>query len=573
MYPPFIRFIYFLGLCGFMMHWSSCSESPLENSASEVKAPQWPKRPNILWLVAEDLSPVIPPFGDSTVSTPNLSRLAAEGICYPNTFSPSGVCAPSRAAIALGMYPSGIGAHHMRTGPWFDFELSKETIERTASWFPEGVTIYEAMPPAAAHMHSEYLRRAGYYCTNNSKEDYQFRRELTAWDESSRSSHWRNRKAGQPFFSIFNFGVTHESQIWRKAEDSLWIDAALDVPVPPYLPANAVGLKDVRRMYSNIRQMDFQVGEILKALEEDGLLDSTIIFWYSDHGGPLPRQKRMLYDSGLRLPLIVRFPGQWRAGTVDSQLISFVDFKPTLLSLAGIQPPDYIQGRAWLGAFSDRPERQYIHAAADRFDAVYDRQRAVRDHRYKYIRNEEPSKSCYLAVSYREQMPIMQELLRLRDVDSLNAFQAQWFRPQKEPEELFDTWTDPHELHNLAQMAAHQEKLTTLRNECDRWMDQIKDLGEIPEPELIAKLWGGQHQPRTSAPRADIAGEKLALSCPTEGAAIGYQLLDEGEEVSKRWEVYQEPITFLKGKRLLMQAHRIGYLPSPMIEYSGLRQW
>ena len=188
-------------------------------------------QPNILWIVAEDLSPIIPPFGDSTITTPNLSRLADEGIRYTHFFSPSGVCAPSRAAIATGMYHNSIGAHHMRTrGP--------------KNHLPEGVVPYEAMPPAGVKMHGEHMRMAGYYATNNAKEDYQFTKPVTAWDESSRKAHWKNRKPGQPFFAIFNLGITHESQVWERAKDSLWVPEDLDVTLPPYLPNNEIGQQE-----------------------------------------------------------------------------------------------------------------------------------------------------------------------------------------------------------------------------------------------------------------------------------------------------------------------------------------
>ena len=379
-------------------------------------------RPNIVWIVAEDLSPIIPPFGDSTITTPTLSRLAAEGVRYSHLFSPSGVCAPSRAAIATGMYQNHIGAHHMRTGG-------------NPRFLPEGVIPYEAMPPAGVKMHSEYLREAGYYVTNNAKEDYQFKKPVTAWNESSRQAHWKNRKPGQPFFAIFNLRITHESQVWARAKDSLWVPEDLDVPVPPYLPDNEIGQRDVRQVYSNIKQMDKQAGDILAELESEGLLDSTIVFWYSDHGGPLPRQKRLLYDSGMHVPMIIRFPGMERAGEIDDELISFIDLKPTILSLAGVEPPAYVDGRAFLGEHASPEERTYVHGAADRFDEEYDMIRAVRDHRFKYMRNFQTEKPYYLPVAYREQMPIMQELLRMRDAGELNEYQAQWFRQTKEEEE------------------------------------------------------------------------------------------------------------------------------------------
>lgn len=530
-------------------------------------------RPNILWLVAEDLSPYLPSFGDSTIETPTLSRLAAEGVRYTHFFSPSGVCSPSRAAIATGMYPASFAANHMRTGPWYVDLPGQEmeaVIEHASQYMPEGIPPYEAMPPAEVMMHAEYLRRAGYYCSNNVKEDYQFRKSLAAWDESSNTAHWRNREPGQPFFSIFNFEVTHESRIWRKAEDSLWVDEDLDVQVPPYLPDNDIGRRDMRRMYSNIKEMDAQVGEVLAQLEADGLLDSTIVFWYSDHGGPLPRQKRLMYDSGIRVPMIIRFPGKFRAGEVDDQLISFIDLKPTMLSLTGIDLPDYLHGQAFLGKQASSTPRQYIHAASDRSDAQYDMIRAVRDHRYKYLRNFQPDKSYYMAVSYREQMPVMQELLRMNEAGELNEVQAQWFRPQKDPEELFDTQTDPHELNNLADDPAHADKLEELRAECDRWMEEIKDVGEVPEVELIAQLWPGMVQPKTAAPQGRVEEDRLILRCETEGASLVYQVVAKDGGTPGQWKIYQQPIEVGEKTQVLAQAHRLGYVRSDSV-YVDLR--
>ena len=300
----------------------------------------------------------------------------------------------------------------------------------------DGLIPYEAVPPPFVKMHSQYFREAGYYTSNNAKEDYQFRKAVTAWDDSSRTAHWRNRGPDQPFFSVFNFNITHESQIWVQAENPLRVPEDLEVPIPPYLPDTAVAQRDVRQVYSNIVAMDEQVGQILEELEQDGLLESTVIFWYSDHGGPLPRQKRLLYDAGLQVPMIIRYPDRWRAGELDDQLISFVDFKSTALSLAGIEPPEYVDGRAFAGEFQSSESRQYIHAAADRFDRQYDTIRAVRDDRFKYLRNYHPERGYYLPLTYREQMPIMQELLRLRDQDGLTEAQSQWFRESKPAEEL-----------------------------------------------------------------------------------------------------------------------------------------
>lgn len=530
-----------------------CSDREIADVSREAEVKK-SQRLNIVWLVAEDLSAIIPPFGDMTVMTPNLSRLAAEGIRFTQVYSTSGVCAPSRAAIATGMYQNRIGAQHMRTTNIGNFGV-------------EGLTAYEAVPPAHVKMHSQYFREAGYYTSNNAKEDYQFQKSLVAWDDSSDSAHWRNRNEDQPFFSVFNFGITHESQVWRQSDKPLLIPSALDVPIPPYLQDTDISRGNIRQVYSNVVAMDRQVGEILTQLEEDGLLDSTVIFWYTDHGGPLPRQKRLLYDSGIHVPLIIRFPDGVRAGDIDDQLVSFVDFKSTALSLAEIEPPQYVDGRAFLGDYVNTPNRRYIHAAADRFDSEYDMIRAVRDARFKYLRNFNPEKPYYLPLAYREQMPIMQELLKLRDNEQLNEAQAQWFRASKDEEELFDTLYDPHELVNLAKDPIHAEKLFELRNELDEWVRLVDDKGLMSEGDLIVSMWPGGIQPITSTPVATKRRNNLeiTLRSGTDGASIGYQILEEGESVNEAWTIYKEPVTINDTQRLAAVAHRLGFAPSEII--------
>ena len=565
----------FLVILSLLFYNSGCINNNPQASG-KVKTP-----PNILWLVAEDLSPYIPPFGDSTIQTPHLSRLAAEGIRYTNFYSVSGVCSPSRAALATGMYPTSIGAHHMRT--LFQQPAAKKM----------GIINYECVPPPSVKMVSQILRENGYYCTNNAKEDYQFFKTITAWDESSVYAHWRNRPKGKPFFSIFNFGVTHESNLWNPfgrpydldtfpptrsnkkwwatfqgKEKPLYVPEDLAVEVPPYLPETEIVRKDIRRMYSNIVEMDKQVGRVLRQLEADGLLENTIIVWYSDHGGPLPRQKRLLYDSGLHVPMIIRYPNQVGAGTIDNQLISFIDMAPTLLSQANIPPKVYMQGRAFAGKYATKEKRKYIHAAADRFDEKYDRIRAVRDDRYKYLKNFHPQKGYYLALDYREKMASMQELLRMRDKQQLNDLQMQWFRPSKPVEELFDTQTDPHELVNLSENPAYQNKLLELRQECKQWMASAKDQGSIPEEALIRQFWPNKIQPKTEKPQIVLSNKQLNISCPTNGAAIGYKFpADEKPEIG--WRVYQKPITLPAKSTLKIVAHRTGYLPSDTLIYQN----
>ncbi len=566
---PGLHLFLFFALIGLS---PGCSPPVEEQGAAPATAidPALDFRPNILWLVAEDLSPYLPAFGDSTVATPHLSQLAAQGVCYDHFFSPAPVCAPARAAIITGMYPTHIGANHMRTGPWYAPEVSPEALAAAARNMPEGVIPYEVVPPPGVKMMSEHLRAAGYYCTNNAKEDYQFRKAVTAWDESSREAHWRRRAPGQPFFAVFNFEVTHESRIWSKAGDSLWVDADLDVPVPPYLPDTEVGRQDIRRLYSNVKEMDFQVGKVLQQLEEDGLLEKTVIFWYTDHGGPLPRQKRLLYDAGIHAPLIIRFPGQPFAGQRSDQLISFIDLAPTVLSLAGIKPPAHLDGRAFLGPYRAAEERPYIFAAADRFDSSYDAIRAARDKRFKYLKYYAPEKPFFLPIPYRDQMPIMQELYRLRAADALTDVQAQWFRTSKPREELFDVSADPHEINNLADDPAYAEKLKELRTACRQWVAVMNDRNLQPEPELIRQFWPEMKQPTTEQPVLHREDGLLRITCATPGASIGYRLLaPDQDQPEQGWNVYTGPLAVSPGQEAAALAHRIGYRPSAVVRLGG----
>ncbi len=533
------------------------------------------KPPNILWLVTEDMGHYIPSFGDSTIVTPHLSKLASEGVIYPNLYSTSGVCAPSRAAIATGMYPSSIGANHMRTTSYTEIT---------------GLPKYGAVPPPEVKMISELLRKEGYYCSNNLKTDYQFKEPVTAWDESSPYAHWRNREKDQPFFAVFNFTNTHESGLfepygyrnietrhyhsgdrnykWGKGkikESEMQIHVSKDTKfkVPPYLPDNEVVQRDLWKLYNNIAEMDQQVGAVLKQLKDDGLLENTIIMFYGDHGGPLPREKRLIYDSGLKTPMIVRFPEKINAGSKFNNLVSFVDFAPTLLSLINQKPPSYMQGQAFLGTYQSKKPRKYIHAAADRFDGFTDAIRAVKDKQFKYIRNYRPEQGYYLPVTYRERISSMQELLRLKKEGKLNDAQKQWFREKKPKEELFDCINDPFELNNLANDSKYKEKLNELSTEMDRWLAEIGDDPNLPEKELVAKLWNGNDtKPETAKPVATVKNNKITITCKTEGASIGYKINPKATS----WEVYSEPFQIKPEDKLIVKAHRIGYVPSKSIE-------
>ncbi|GAA0880253.1 sulfatase-like hydrolase/transferase [Algoriphagus jejuensis] len=521
----------------------------------------------------------IPAFGDSSAVTPNLNRLAREGVIYTNLYSTSGVCAPSRAAIATGMYPSSIGANHMRTDSYTEVT---------------GLPKYEAVPGPEVRMVSELLREKGYYTSNNYKEDYQFKAPVTAWDESSPYAHWRNRAEDQPFFSIFNFTTTHESGLFEpygfrhiemrhyhagdttykwapgnmtEEETPVHVPKDQEFAVPPYLPNTPVVQRDMWKLYNNISEMDQQLGAILAQLEEDGLLENTIIVFYGDHGGPLPREKRLIYDSGLNTPMIIRFPNSWRAGETDEQLLSFVDFAPTLLSLIGEKPLEYMQGQAFLGDYQAEDERQYIHGAADRFDEITDAIRAVRDSRFKYIRNYRPNQGYYLPISYREQIPTMQELLRLKQEGGLNDDQAQWFRESKPKEELYDCEVDPFELNNLAEDPKYQDKLRELSREMDRWLTDIGDIPNFPERDLIHRLWAGEdRKPTTADPEVVVSSGRAEITSATAGASLGYKIVRANGEQSPDWEIYQKPIDLADGETVWAKAHRIGYNPSQIIK-------
>ena len=540
---------------------------------------------NVLWLVAEDLSPFyLNAYGDQRAATPNLDRLAREGVVYTNNCSVSGVCSPSRATLATGLYPNSFGAHNMRT-------LFQQPAARE-----KGIIDYQAVPPAEVKMVSEIMRENGYYTTNNAKEDYQFFKSELAWDESSIYAHWRNRPNKEtPFFSIFNFGVTHESSMWNfkknlfddnefppnrkikkwwakyeKSHVPLLVSNDLQVDVPPYLPQNEIGENAMRRMYTNIIRMDRGVGIILDQLEEDGLLEQTIIVWYSDHGGPLPRQKRLLYDSGLRVPLIIRFPDGNRAGERDDRLTSFVDFPPTLLSMAGIKPPSFMEGQAFEGQYKPNKSREFIHAHADRFDESVDMIRAVRNKRFKYLKNFNPEKPYYLPLAYRENMEVMKELLKMRDAGELDKNQSLWFRQTKEDEELFDLENDPHELNNIANDPSYGEVLFTLRNECSRWMKAIDDKGYVNEVDLISQFYPEGKAQSTAGPEIKINNGKIHVSCKTPGAQIGYRYASE-KAPYLGWKKYYDHIDEKINDTIEIITHRLGFKYGITNVYNGVK--
>ena len=514
------------------------------------------ERPNIICFVAEDISPFLACYGDPLAETPNLDKLAAEGIRFTQMHSVSGVSAPSRNALITGMYPSSIGGNNMRT-----------SYPERAN-IPDSLRIppYECTPPPYVKCYTEYLREAGYYCTNNAKEDYQFKVPKSAWDESSEDAHWSNRPEGRPFFAIFNFFQTHESQIWEREGEPLVIDPD-SVKLPDYFPDTPEIRRDIAQMYTNINKMDREVGKMIHELEEESLMDNTIIIFYADHGGPLPRGKREILESGTRVPFIIRFPDKKDAGEQNNELWTFIDIPATILSLAQVDIPDYMHGKAFLGKQRSEP-REYIYAARDRMDEWFDCRRSVRDEQYQYIRNYRTDIGAYLDIRYRKQMRTMQVLLRMRDEGTLSEEQMYWFRKKKTPEELYDLQTDPYELDNLAGDTAYHDILLRLRAAHEAWVKQIDDKGVKyrNEKELFLSMWPGGIQTETLLPEIEERGELIKLTCDTKGASIVYQINHSGYN-KNHWYLYHEPIDMNEGDTLSVIAHRIGFGESDTLEW------
>lgn len=429
------------------------------------------ERPNILWISCEDISPHLACFGDSRAITPNLDRLARAGVRYSNAFTTAGVCAPCRSGIITGMYQTTLGTHHMRC---------------------------KAQLPDLVRPFPAYLREAGYYCSNNSKQDYQFQTPRDVWDDSSGSAHWRNRPhQDQPFFAVFNFGGCHESGIantskYHSVTEHLPASARQDpasLALPPYYPDTPIVREDWKRNYELITAMDAWAGGLIRQLKDDGLYESTIIFFWSDHGVGLPRAKRWLYDSGTHVPLVIRIPPSLRAhsqgtpNSINDELISSIDYAPTVLNLAGLPIPDHLQGRAFLGA-NLGPAREYVFGARDRMDERYDIIRAVRDKQFRYIRNYEPFKTYYQYMNTPEKGATMRELRRVHAMGNLPSAAALFMAPSKPKEELYDLQNDPHEINNLANREEYEPVLLRMREAHLRWVSETRDLGLIPESEI-----------------------------------------------------------------------------------------
>lgn len=522
------------------------------------------KRPNILWISTEDLSPHLGCYGDPVAKTPNIDRLASQGVRYTNVFTTAAISAPCRAGIITGMYQTSIGCMHMRT-----------TSYRRAT---ENPLQFTAVPPHYVKAFTEYLRAAGYYCTNNVKTDYQFATDpvpASIWDECSRKAHYKNRPdKNQPFFAVFNWTGTHESQNWNLK--NVKTDPA-KVKVPPYFPDTDTVRLNIAKMYDNIARLDSVVGVLLSELEREGEAENTVVFFWGDHGDGLPRAKRWLYDSGLNIPLIIRWPGKLKPGSVDDRLISSIDFGPTVLSIAGVTVPAHMQGIPFLGNQTGKP-RDAVYAARDRVDESYDMIRSVRTKNYLYIRNYYPNEPYPIWVAYLSNMPIYREMLRLDAEDKLTGAQKAWFAYSRPPEELYDVKGDPYQINNLAGDPKFKPVLDEMRSLHEKWTIETGDMGHMNEPEMIEMMWPGGKQPITDMPYFIVNAPEdrssknyrtggtftspmtLSFYCPTHGSSIVYTF---EENKNPRWLLYTGPLHLKPGTyNIRVKAVRYGYKES-----------
>lgn len=426
--------------------------------------------PNILWITSEDNSPFAGCYGDDFATTPNMDKLASKGFLYTHAYANAPVCAPARNTIITGVYANSGGHQHMR------------------STYPKSDIV---------KLYPEYLRAAGYYCTNNVKTDYNIDKEQKedTWDEWSREAHYKNRAPGQPFFAIFNSTISHESSIHTSIPNEQLRHRPEDVKLPPYHPDTPEMRHDWAQYYDKVEDMDAWMGEILNELEESGEAENTIIFYYGDHGGVVARSKRFVYETGTRVPFIVYIPEKYKhlypaekPGSEVNRIISFVDLVPTLLSLIGTDIPDYLQGNAFLGK-QKTEDPEYAHMFRGRMDERYDMSRATRDHKYRYIRNYMPYRVYGQYLEYLWRAPSIQSWEAAYKRGECNDTQSVFWNT-KPSEELYDTENDPWEVNNLAADPNYSDVLDRMRNAQKEWMVRIKDTGFIPEADLISRTTG-----------------------------------------------------------------------------------
>ncbi len=427
-------------------------------------------RPNILWITSEDHGPQLGCYGDQYATTPNIDQLAARGITYTHVWSCAPVCAPARTTLISGMYACSTGAEHMRSMVPF---------------------------PVRFPVFTQLLRGEGYYCTNNAKEDYNLALPGKIWDQSSKQAHWNKRPEGAPFFAVFNCERSHEGQIRKRTGKTVHDPAG--VRVPAYHPDTPEVRHDWAAYYDGVSEADEAAGLRLQELADAGLADDTIVFYFADHGPGMPRSKRSACNSGLHVPLVIYVPENFRGllpadavpGARCDRVVSFVDFAPTVLSLAGIKPHSWMQGRAFLGPYAAAPQ-QYAFGFRGRMDERYDLVRSATDGRYVYLRNYLPHRIAGQHVSFMFETPTTQVWQRLHEAGQLNAGQDAFWQPRA-CEELYDLESDRDEVHNLAALPEHQHTLMRLRAAQQNWVREIRDVGFLPEAAM--PVWFGESSP------------------------------------------------------------------------------
>jgi len=519
------------------------------------------ERPNILVIMAEDMSLRINALGDKTAITPNLDELVKNGTSYMNAFTTAGVCACSRSALLTGKNQISIGAMHMRTSSG-------------------GSVPYLAVPEAHIKAFPEILRKQGYFTFTNDKLDYQFSGifpgsgPFTIWNSEKDKFGWKNRKNSEPFFGMINLIITHESGIFRGKMNSVDTQAIKlmqqtrqmlyeapikpeNVIVPPFLPDTSEVRKDIARAYNNIYILDIEVKEIIDQLKKDNILDDTIIIFTSDHGDGLPRYKRELFDTGINVPFIILVPkkfSSWqKPGEKIYDLVSFLDIAPTVLDLAGVSIPSYMDGKSIFGS----EKNDYIFAARDRLDSFKGKTRAVRNKDYKFIKNYSLGIVGAQKLSFRENLMSMKELRKMYENNELNEIQKIWLELIPELQ-LYDLNEDPYEINNLAYDPNYKEKVLLLENVLEQWIEKNNFHGHLEEEDLIEVFWPENTQPQTTEPLYSLEDGFLYLknNDVSKNASIGFSY--DG----KNWEVYSEPIEIKKNKKVYFKAVRYGWKES-----------
>ena len=440
-------------------------------TATAAARPKAAERPNILWVTSEDNSHHwIGCYGNENAKTPNIDKLAANGIRYKYAYSNAPVCAVARNTLILGRYACSNGTHNMR---------SRYPVPKNFRTYPS------------------FLQDAGYYCVNRSKTDYNFKtNDKSHWDQCGGNAHWKNRKKDQPFFAVFNTTISHESCLFesktkRNRQRGLIPEKPTrdpaSVKLPPHYPDTPEIRQDWVTYMDTVTAMDKQVGDWLKELDDAGVRENTIVFYYADHGGILPRAKRYINDTGTHVPMIVSFPKKWQhlapanPGTVNDRPVAFIDLPPTILSLAGIKAPEQFQGRAFAGTHT-QPNEPFVFLFGQRFDSRMLRfVRAVTDGEYRYIRNFHPHRHRGILTGYPYGQVGWNSVMKLRKAGKLNDIQSAYWTIPQPTEELYHTASDPWELKNLANDPQHKDRLARMRDATLNKMREIRDTGLVPE--------------------------------------------------------------------------------------------